>query len=404
LKTVLLHWGIEPKLCKFTNVDRNSVAFVPKTWKTHRTIAMEPTHSLPFQLGIDAFIKRRLKKVWRIDLSTQGRNQEFARIGSLDGSIATIDLEMASDTLSEECVALAVPPEWFRLLSAFRSLRYKVGSKEGRYAKFSSMGNGYTFALETLIFAAACRAVGAPLGSFTVYGDDIAIRTEYVDDLLKLLKYLGFRVNLEKSFYDPLTQFRESCGCDWLSGRLVTPVYWREPVSTPADLCHLLNGLFSITDPGSKLWDYLLQFAADKRVPKVPFNTDSRSGVWIHPSDASIRSGYSNYADQIPWFKGLVPSAAKRTASGWRSCFLWFLEKRASEGDRFFRPPTRSVHILLGGQSEPESTAVQRNVDKAVGIADTRSVSEVTVRTTYRYGRRVYVPVHHLVSDHLPHG
>lgn len=402
LKTALLNWGVEPESCRFADVDTNCITFVPKTWKIHRTIAKEPTHSLPFQLAIDAFIKRRLKRVWGIDLSSQERNQEMARIGSIDGSIATIDLEMASDTLSSECVALAMSPDWFRLLTSFRSLRYVDEGATGTYAKFSSMGNGYTFALETAIFAAACRAVGAPLGAFSVYGDDIAIHQEFVESLIRLLKYLGFKVNSEKSYVDPETRFRESCGCDWLNGVLVTPVYWRNAIGTMADHIHMINFLLSVANPGGELWEYLVASASDKSVPKVPWNGDSRSGIWIAPVDAYRAKIITFDHNGSPVFKGLVPTTQRRRAKGWRSEFLWFLEKRSRRSVRFYRTPSRLSDFLLQDQLLLDrKSRLQTRIEDAVGFSETVIVSEVAVRTVYRRGRRQYVPVHLMVPSHL---
>ena len=149
LGCLLLTYGVDLASCVYTCVERNAIALVPKNWKTHRTIAKEPTHSLPFQLALDTWLKSKLKR-WGIDLSSQEKNQEFARRGSIDGSIATIDLEMASDTLAFNCVAWLLPWDWFELLCSFRSSSFSAPWGTGNYAKFSSMGNGYTFTLETL--------------------------------------------------------------------------------------------------------------------------------------------------------------------------------------------------------------------------------------------------------------
>jgi hypothetical protein len=78
--------------------DFNRVVFVPKNYKTHRSIAAEADFNLPFQLAIDRHIKTKLRRVG-IDLGSQKRNQELARQGSLDGSVATIDLRMACDSM-----------------------------------------------------------------------------------------------------------------------------------------------------------------------------------------------------------------------------------------------------------------------------------------------------------------
>lgn len=80
-------------------IQANRLTFVPKSWKTDRTIACEPVGNLSLQLAFDAFCKERLRKEG-IDLSDQTRNQGLSIQGSINGSYATIDLKAASDTLS----------------------------------------------------------------------------------------------------------------------------------------------------------------------------------------------------------------------------------------------------------------------------------------------------------------
>jgi hypothetical protein len=360
LGRLLLHYGVDLASCRFTGVERNVITLVPKSWKTHRTIAKEPTHSLPFQLALDTWFKSKLRK-WRIDLSSQAKNQEFARIGSIDGSMATIDLEMASDTLAYNAVAWMFPSDWFELLCSFRSSSYSAPWGHGNYAKFSSMGNGYTFTLETLIFSAACKAVGSQ--RFAVYGDDIALETHLVPDVVELLSFLGFKVNDAKSFFNPDSRFRESCGCDYYMGHLVTPFYLREcpRESDYAGMSHSLNGLIGSAMVPGPLWDWAAAEVRRLGLRLVPWNDDSRSGVWITPRKAwetgkleisRRRSGTPSAAKVMgasapvakpqlvsnpnlgfPVFKGYVPKQDCRKTTGWRSLFLWFIEKNYG-GDR----------------------------------------------------------------------
>ena len=219
--------GVDPTTIKYEFTQRNRVEFVPKDWSTHRTIACEPTHLLPLQLSTNSYFVGRLRR-WGVDLSDQSLNQEKARLGSLDGSLATIDLRMASDTMAINAVALLLPDDWFVFLNDLRSKGYTIpcSNKEGWYNKFSSMGNGFTFSLETMIFTAACKAVGST--AYQVYGDDIVIEAEYAEAVTALLRLLGFRTNVEKTFSNPDTRFRESCGCDWYNGKFVTPFYIRD--------------------------------------------------------------------------------------------------------------------------------------------------------------------------------
>jgi hypothetical protein len=164
-------------------VKGNSIITVPKNYKTDRTIAKEPCMNIYIQKGIGRCIRKRLKRVG-IDLDDQKRNQEGARIGSLDGSLATIDLSMASDTVALELVSFLLPNDWWWALEQCRSPVGVLPSGElVAYQKISSMGNGFTFELESLLFWAICQQVACSNINETdcrilVYGDDIVVPTD----------------------------------------------------------------------------------------------------------------------------------------------------------------------------------------------------------------------------------
>ena len=221
-------------------VDGNRITFVPKNASTDRSIAIEPTLNVYLQLGIDGYLRKRLKR-WQVDLDDQSRNQEFARLGSLNGSFSTIDLKSASDTVSKKLCQILLEPEWYRLLLRLAS---PVGEMDDgtivEYEKISSMGNGFTFALESAIFAAAAFAVQRhKYGKINpdvicIYGDDIIVPTDMSNDLIRVLKQLGFTVNLEKTFLQG--PFRESCGTDWFNGYDLRPVFLSESPKSVNDL------------------------------------------------------------------------------------------------------------------------------------------------------------------------
>lgn len=209
------------------------VSFVPKNAKTFRTIVVEPLLNSFLQKGIGTYLKTRLLQNG-CDLFKQDHNQERARKGSIDGSLATLDLSMASDCLSTNVVADLLPQPWFELLSAART--GTVVLPDGtcvKLEKFSSMGNGFTFELESLIFLTAAEVVAEHHGfvrqSVSVFGDDIIVPTACYSDLIELLAFLGFSVNSEKSFVGG--PFRESCGSDWLFGFDIRPFYVRKDLT-----------------------------------------------------------------------------------------------------------------------------------------------------------------------------
>lgn len=207
-------------------VTHNKITFVPKTARTLRSIAVEPFLNTFLQKGVDNVMRRKLRRVG-INLTDQGINSEMARKGSLsdtEDSFVTIDLRNASDSIATNLCKQLLPQEWFDFLNRIRSLEYELDGKLYTYHKFCSMGNGFCFPLETLLFTAACIAVGAGIPSvdFHVYGDDIVLRKRHADALILLLQDMGFELNSEKSFLNG--QFRESCGSDWFGGDNVRPM------------------------------------------------------------------------------------------------------------------------------------------------------------------------------------
>lgn len=207
-------------------VSHNKISFVPKTAKTKRSIAVEPLLNSLIQKGIDQYMRTLLCRVG-YDLTDQGRNQHLAKMGSLDGSLATIDLSSASDSIATQLVRFLLPANWWGLLSLTRSPNYLLDGVTRRYEKFVSMGNGFCFPLETLIFASAVKACKHALnrrsGLDAVYGDDIIVEREIAPLLISLLRFIGFKTNTAKTFLEG--PFRESCGADWYRGQDVRPVY-----------------------------------------------------------------------------------------------------------------------------------------------------------------------------------
>lgn len=223
----------------------NRVVTVPKNYKTDRTIAIEPSMNIYVQKGIGAMIRSRLKRAG-CDLDDQTRNQRLALVGSIAGSLATIDLSMASDTVSRALVELLLPTDWLVALEQCRSPEGVLPSGAWiTYEKFSSMGNGYTFELESLIFYALALALREALRiedtRVSVYGDDIVVPAAMATELMDLLHVLGFSANKEKSFTSG--PFRESCGKHYFRGHDVTPFYVRREVSHLSDLFLLHNNL-----------------------------------------------------------------------------------------------------------------------------------------------------------------
>jgi hypothetical protein len=263
---------------RFVRRDVNRIEFVPKNWKTDRTIACEPDASVAFQLAFDSWLKRRLR-ARGTNLSDQRLNCLGAFVGSLDGSLSTIDLQMASDTLAYNSVHWLFPSQWLPFLEAFRSPSgFSEDTGHVRYAKYSSMGNGYTFTLETAVFYAACVAVGSR--RFAVYGDDIVIETELAPRVIKLLKFFGFSTNPDKTFTDGF--FRESCGEFWFKGVDITPFYMRSDCRLNTEKCLAINSLAARSLYNGRLARYLA--TVSKGHPYCFPQYDLCAGVFVTPT------------------------------------------------------------------------------------------------------------------------
>jgi hypothetical protein len=321
LKSLYHYYGFRIPRIKTTHSNR--VELVPKNWKTDRTIACEPEGNLPLQLAFDSYAKRRLRR-FGIDLRDQSANQRAAKHASINNDYVTVDFSKASDTISYNTVSLVFPVEWFDYLNRVRTPGFRGVFGDGVYAKFSSMGNGSTFCIETLLFAAACKAVGS--NNFLVYGDDVIIEKEYYEDFLCLTRFLGFSINVDKSFSDG--PFRESCGKDYYDGIDVTPVYIRNIDKRKASLCHLINSLGSIVLFEGSLERLLFDLIKEYNLPLVPYNENTMSGIWIDPDKArALRILYSSH--QVSYFRSYTAKYKRKFFVDSRGYYLWFLNKNS---------------------------------------------------------------------------
>ncbi len=234
-------------------VGGNRLSFVPKTAEISRSICTEPTLNMYFQKGIGTSLEKMLRNKFKIDLSYQPiLNRKLAQLGSIDGSFGTIDLSSASDSISLKMLEQALPDELVRLLKFARSpsVVYPNGTLNELYM-VSSMGNGFTFPLQTLLFSTIVVSCYRVLGikpeygrrgpaNWAVFGDDIIVRKDAYDFVVRTLNLFGFSVNDDKSFN--CGSFRESCGGDYFRGHNIRGVYCKS-LKTSADVYSVTNRL-----------------------------------------------------------------------------------------------------------------------------------------------------------------
>lgn len=239
---------------------------VPKTVDIARTICTEPSLNMFFQLGLGAVIEDGLQSDYNLSFKTDWRNQQvlnrqMAQRGSVDRRFSTIDLSMASDSISLGLIEWAFPRYFKGWLHLLRSKATEIDGQVVPLNMVSTMGNGFTFPLQTLIFTCAVYSVytlcGVPFvtrdrcadwgpetdpkkRNWGVFGDDIVVERRCFPMMCRILHLLGFTVNTDKSFSDE--DFRESCGGDYYRGFDVRGVYCKS-LSTPQARLTLLNRL-----------------------------------------------------------------------------------------------------------------------------------------------------------------
>lgn len=219
------------------------VISVPKTQKSPRIIAIEPSTVQYVQQGILEVLMQRIHSTFLSDFigtESQEPNQLLAQKGSFDGTLATLDLSDASDRVSSKLVStlLRNNPLSERAVFACRSLRASVpGEGVISLSKFASMGSALCFPFEamvflTIIFLGIEKEQGYQftkksdlidfVGEVRVYGDDLVVPIRYVQSVVDLLEHFGARVGRNKSFWSG--KFRESCGKEYYAGHDVSIV------------------------------------------------------------------------------------------------------------------------------------------------------------------------------------
>lgn len=309
--------SIRHKRRGFDIVPGSRISFAPKSSEISRTICTEPILNMLFQKGIGKVMEGRLRQVVGIDLSNQpDKNRALAKIGSTNGKFGTIDLSSASDSISLNLVRALLPSQCLHWLEKTRSQRATL--PDGRVVELdmlSTMGNGFTFPLQTVVFCSLVygvyrvlgidfmRPFGRSLGNFAVYGDDIIVTKEAYGLLVRMLSICGFSVNIEKSFN--IGDFRESCGHDYFRGRNVRGVYCKR-LLTVHDRYSAINRLnFWCAEHGYTLPFTVSFLMKGARFLPVPLDEGDTAGLKV-PSDALRQIKHCPYTGGI-YYRKYVP-------------------------------------------------------------------------------------------------
>lgn len=232
-------------------VEGSRLATVPKNEETDRTIAIEPSGNMALQLAVGVYLEEVLRSIGLDIRHQQVRNNALAKAGSIDGSLATIDMKSASDLILIDLCRKLLPSQLFSFMLRIRSPQCEFPDKTtARLNMMSTMGNGFTFPLMTFLFVALLYATrlrrGGPSNYINwntagVFGDDIVCTIDESEDLISVIEASGFIINKDKSYLSG--PFRESCGGDYFKGYDCTPFYVKA-LNNEAEIYVAINQIF----------------------------------------------------------------------------------------------------------------------------------------------------------------
>jgi len=320
-ESIPLVWRAAEKLrCdrygEYSIVDASKLTFAKKNYDISRVINTEASLEMLYQLALGDQIESVLKRAYNIDLSKQPTiNRFLARLGSVYGSHATIDLKSASDLNACALIKWLLPRQAYAALDTVRAKCIELpDGQRVDLAVFSTMGNGFTFPLQTLIFAAiveACYiAMRLPVDNtgmvpaFSVFGDDIICVESAFNLVCNVLEFAGHTVNRSKSYNSGF--FRESCGKDFFKGHDIRGIYIKK--------CYHETHYYSIFNRLAR-WSihngvdlsHCLRYLKGLVVFRpVPFDASDSSGIKTSLSLSGLRTKYG-----VTKYRALVPKPRK---------------------------------------------------------------------------------------------
>lgn len=228
---------------EFRAWESNTVFTVPKRFDTDRTAAKGATWNNALQKALGSMVRSRCQRnsepLLRPD--AQMFHGLMAKLGSRTGWLVTADLVGASDCVTVGHVLTFFPDTWARPML---DLREEYGTfPDGttvRWEKIGSMGNGFTFEVETLLFYGIVKACCDRKSLVSVYGDDLIYPEKHHELVVEALAFAGFEINREKTFSGN-HPFRESCGAYYHCGVDVKPFYIENPPTSMGAVIRLHN-------------------------------------------------------------------------------------------------------------------------------------------------------------------
>lgn len=380
------YWSNQQKSAErpfYREVDSLALVLVPKTFKSLRVIMPNTTIGSYMSYGLGEMIRNRLKSAGYNISDLQQRHRYYAQQGSIHGLWTTADLSSASDSITDALVRRLFPKDWYDILSYSRigSVRMPDGSVV-QSNTFCTMGIGYTFPLQTLVFLSLLKAIEhfhygrLNRRLISVYGDDMIYSSRMHEQVVSFFSKVGFIVNLDKTYCEG--NFRESCGGDYYHGMDVRPFQPRNSQAKvgrkayEAILYKCINGL-------------LMRWSEYEIGPALNFLTaeiEKIVGVCkIVPQDFPDEAGIkSSLPCTFEFLKVAKTAKPKSLGHGrYRFSFLRFMpsERKETRHDPYLwealqdRTPINSDYWRADLKAPP--SAIARQIEAIVGVKEISS-------------------------------
>lgn len=325
------------------------LASVPKTQDAARLINVENALRMRYQQGQRAALYDHVEShpltAGHVCFTQQDINGQLALAGSESGEWGTLDLKKASDLNGLALVRALWPSNVTRKLEATRTESCYIPpitlpsgkvipARVLEMKKFAPMGSAVCFPVEALTFwAIACAALidkyywmglTEAASRVYVYGDDIVVPSRDAVDVIGALELFGLKVNRNKSFWRG--PFRESCGVDAFSGRVVTPVKLKKRIPQGVGDAESLIGWIGVAEnlykAGYIRTAWLMKDHVETILGDLPYEPDGRNVGWSIPDLVTLvrekqRSEKQRHSSLVYLGKPIMPEGhSMRTLFG----------------------------------------------------------------------------------------
>lgn len=303
----LQRWARSPRYLNvaIADIQRARLAFVHKTHGKARLICIEELEAGYFQQslrrGLYDWVEHHPRTKGRIFFTSQLENALAALVASIDRKLSTDDMSEASDRVAKHVIQYlwSLTGNILKCIEAVSSTEIQIPQAvDSRFIdympikKLAPMGSAICFpvmacTLYAIIYATIIvkKHPRRFIRDIRIFGDDIIVPTDCVEDVNLMLEAFGFKVNRTKSFSKSF--FRESCGTHAYKGVDITPPRVKTLLgknSQPADLLTCLELEYLLFSKGYKhaagyLRKHIREWAECNGIKDVPY---------VHPKSPLI--------------------------------------------------------------------------------------------------------------------